>query len=293
MSNYGILGWPLERSYSPKIHNFLFKQLSIDSNYRLIKLNEINNKNVEELNKNYSGYNVTIPYKEKIIEATKEPILDEHVKKIGSVNTVKNQDDETFFYNTDYSGFLYFFEIINFDVKSKKVFILGNGGSSKSIHYALSLLDVETTIVSRRNSQRTITYDDLNKRAKDVDVLINTTPVGMPPYENETLEIKYENFDNLEFVLNLGYGLNNTFLKKFDESILKYDGIGILICQAIESFNIWTSSNITIPSIYDDVHRVVSDFQALENEVSDLKWKVGDVERMLSDKIDEIRKRDQ
>ena len=48
-----------------------------------------------------------------------------------------------------------------------------------------------------------------------------------------------------------------------------------------------------ISSIYDDVHRVVSDFQALENEVSDLKWKVGDVERMLSDKIDEIRKREQ
>ena len=98
-------------------------------------------------------------------------------------------------------------------------------------------------------------------------VILDVSPVN--------ISCLWFSINNLEFVLNLGYGLNNTFLKKFDKSILKYDGIGILICQAIESFNIWTSSNITIPSIYDDVHRVISDLQT-------------DVRSL--DKIDEIRK---
>ena len=261
MSKYGILGWPLETTYSPKIHNSLFKHFSIDSNYKLIKLNEINNKNINELNKNYSGYNVTIPYKEKIIEVTRNPIIDEHVKKIRSVNTVKNFHGQTFFYNTDYLGFLHFLEMINFNPKSKKVFILGSGGSSKSIQYALNLLDVKPTIVSRTKSERTITYEDLNKRIKEVDVLINTTPIGMPPYKNKTLEIDYKSFDNLEFVLNLGYGLNNNFLKKFDKDILKYDGIGILILQALESFKIWTSLDMSISSIFPVVQELILEIQ--------------------------------
>ena len=67
MSKYGILGWPLERSYSPVIHTFLLKHASIEGKYELIKMNEINNKNIDSINKSYSGYNVTIPYKEKIL----------------------------------------------------------------------------------------------------------------------------------------------------------------------------------------------------------------------------------
>tara|TARA_B100001175_G_C19111068_1_gene449798 strand:- start:35 stop:553 length:519 start_codon:yes stop_codon:yes gene_type:complete len=151
--------------------------------------------------------------------------------------------------------------MINFNPKSKKVFILGSGGSSKSIQYALNLLDVKPTIVSRTKSERTITYEDLNKRIKEVDVLINTTPIGMPPYKNKTLEIDYKSFDNLEFVLNLGYGLNNNFLKKFDKDILKYDGIGILILQALESFKIWTSLDMSISSIFPVVQELILEIQ--------------------------------
>ena len=59
MNKYGILGWPLERSYSPVIHTFLFKHASLEGKYELIKMNEINNKNIDQINKSYSGYNVT------------------------------------------------------------------------------------------------------------------------------------------------------------------------------------------------------------------------------------------
>ena len=255
MSKFGILGWPLERSYSPIIQNFLLEYVSIEGSYELIKMNEIDKKNIDQLNKNYSGYNITIPYKEKILEVCKEADIDIHVKKIGSVNTVKNKDGRTSFYNTDYSGFLNFLEIIKFNPELKRVMILGSGGSSKSINYALNLMNAETTIVSRKNMVQAISYEELNRRANEVDVLINTTPIGMPPYENETLDINIEKYNNLELVLNIGYGSNNNFLDLFDKNIAKFDGLGMLICQAIESFNIWTSSDITITSIYDEVFK--------------------------------------
>ena len=102
MNKYGILGWPLERSYSPVIHTFLLKHVSIEGKYELIRMNEINNKNIDQINKSYSGYNITIPYKEKILEVCEEAHLDVHVKKIGSVNTVKNKDAITSLKKTYY-----------------------------------------------------------------------------------------------------------------------------------------------------------------------------------------------
>ena len=215
MNKYGILGWPLERSYSPVIHTFLLKHVSIEGKYELIRMNEINNKNIDQINKSYSGYNVTIPYKEKILEVCEEAHLDVHVKKIGSVNTVKNKDGITSFYNTDYLGFLNFLEIINFNPEGRKIMILGSGGSSKSINYALNLVKSEAAIISRTNKEEAISYQDLKERADEVEVIINTTPIGMPPYENETLDINVENFNNLELVMNIGYGPNNNFLTLF------------------------------------------------------------------------------
>ena len=84
---------------------------------------------------------------------------------------------------------------------------------------------------------------------------IRDSPIGMPPYENETLDINVENFNNLELVINIGYGPNNNFLTFFNDKIQKFDGLGMLICQAIESFNIWTSSELTATSIYDKVFK--------------------------------------
>ena len=133
--------------------------------------------------------------------------------------------------------------------------ILGSGGSSKSINYALNLIKSQATIISRTNKEEAISYQDLNERADEVEVIINTTPIGMPQYENENLDINVENFNNLELVMNIGYGPNNNFLTLFNDNIQKFDGLGMLICQAIESFNIWTSSELTVTSIYDEVFK--------------------------------------
>ena len=75
----------------------------------------------------------------------------------------------------------------------------------------------------------------------------------MPPYQNAELPIDWSELINLKTVINLGYGSQNTFLNNFDDSILKYDGLGMLICQAIESFNIWTSAALSTSSIYGEV----------------------------------------
>ena len=75
----------------------------------------------------------------------------------------------------------------------------------------------------------------------------------MPPYEDTSFNIDWQFFDNLETVINLGYGSANTFLDKFDKSINQYDCLGMLVCQAIESFNIWTSADLSPIRIYGEV----------------------------------------
>jgi shikimate 5-dehydrogenase len=114
-------------------------------------------------------------------------------------------------------------------------------------------MNVNYYIASRGESIGTIPYSEISKISKSIGLVINTTPLGMPPYEDTSFDIDWQFFDNLETVINLGYGSANTFLDKFDKSINQYDGLGMLVCQAIESFNIWTSADLSPIRIYGEV----------------------------------------
>ena len=114
-------------------------------------------------------------------------------------------------------------------------------------------MNVNYYIASRIIKNNTISYDDITELKSEIGMVINTTPIGMPPYQNDRLPIKWKELVNLKTVINLGYGSKNTFFDNFDESILRYDGLGMLICQAIESFNIWTSAELSTSSIYGEV----------------------------------------
>ena len=108
MNNFGVLGWPLEKTYSPFIHKSLFDMTQLEGNYELLKIENIDEKNIHDLNKRLDGYNITIPHKENILGLNINSIVDEHAQSIGAINTVKSSGESIEYYNTDYEGFLFF-----------------------------------------------------------------------------------------------------------------------------------------------------------------------------------------
>ena len=253
LNKFGLLGWPLTKTFSPRIHELLFDLTGLTGTYSLIKKEEINQQSIVEINKDFLGYNITIPHKEKILHLDDTAIPSESVLEIGACNTVLNKNSKMYLYNTDFSGFKTYLDLVDFNFDKKSVLILGSGGSSRAIAYSLTLLKIKYHIVSRSDNDNTVSYNDISKLSSDIGTVINTTPIGMPPYQNAELPIEWKELINLKTVINLGYGSQNTFLNNFDDSILKYDGLGMLICQAIESFNIWTSAALSTSSIYGEV----------------------------------------
>ena len=87
--------------------------------------------------------------------------------------------------------------------------------------------------------------------------MINTTPVGMSHLSSASLDLDTNQFTNLELFLNIGYGYKNSFFEKFISEFESYDGLGMLICQAVLSFNIWTNLNLQVLDIYDELYKLL------------------------------------
>ena len=257
MSNYGIIGWPLEKTYSPIIQNYLFNMNNLDSKYQSFKIENLTTESVDTLISDLNGFNITIPHKEKILNLDIDFTIDEHVQKIGSTNTVRRTDDKIELFNTDFEGFTLFLKKIGYDLNKKNILILGSGGSSKAIKYALSTHKTKTHVVSRNQTDETISYVNAKELAPEIDLVINTTPVGMSHLSSESLDLDTNQFTNLELFLNIGYGYKNSFFEKFISEFESYDGIGMLICQAVLSFNIWTNLNLQVLDIYDELYKLL------------------------------------
>lgn len=183
--NYGLIGRKLGHSYSKIYFDKLFAQLKLDDyHYHLIEISNITNIGVIIEKYQLSGFNVTIPYKQQII-----PLLDgisEEAEAIGAVNVVKVQGKQLIGFNTDAPAFE---ETLKPMLKPyhKEALILGTGGASKAVAYALKHLGINHTFVSRTpNNPNTIGYDEAYERCKNTYLIINTTPVGMFPNTDNT-----------------------------------------------------------------------------------------------------------
>ena len=153
--------------------------------------------------------------------------------------------------------FILFLKKIGYDLNKKNILILGSGGSSKAIKYALSTHKTKTYVVSRNQTDETISYVNAKELAPEIDLVINTTPVGMSHLSSASLDLDTNQFTNLELFLNIGYGYKNSFFEKFISEFESYDGIGMLICQAVLSFNIWTNLNLQVLDIYDELYKLL------------------------------------
>ena len=236
MKKYGLIGKKLGHSFSREFFNEKFKQLDLKNHYyenyeleNLLELKEVIKKN------NLNGINVTIPFKEKILKYL--DIIDNTAKKIGSVNTIKIKNQKLIGYNTDTSGFEQ--SIIKLIKNRKSALILGSGGSSKAVQYALKKNNINTTIISRKNEKN---YNNLIK--EDIInnlIIINTTPLGMYPNIETCPEIPYEYLSHKHLVYDLVYNPKKTlFLKKAENQNCNItNGFEMLKNQANEAWKIW------------------------------------------------------
>lgn len=182
MKQFGIIGKPLGHSFSEQYFTDIFVREGIDAKYQPYELNNINE--VEILLEKLDGFNVTYPYKETILPYLQE--LDPVAKQIGAVNVVSHGKG----YNTDWLGFMN--SIHDLPQQHQRALLLGTGGVSKAIQYALEQMNIEYTLVGRTRREHVITYEDLSESVMAAhSLIINCTPLGMHPFEKEKPNIPY------------------------------------------------------------------------------------------------------
>ena len=241
MKKYGLLGEKLSHSFSPIVHNYVFDKLNIDASYELIECKEEELINYVNLIKSgvYSGYNVTIPYKKTIMKHL--DVIDDKALKIGSVNTVYFKDGKVIGTNTDYDGFLKTLEYYKIDILNKNCYVLGTGGASLAIAAVLNDLGGNVTYVSRNPKDNVIGYDELDNRS--IDVLVNTTPVGMYP-NVDACPVSKKVIDNSKIVIDIIFNPKVTKLLEYANS--EINGLYMLVLQAFKAEEIWQDKSIDL-----------------------------------------------
>ena len=251
---FGLLGGKLGHSYSPPIHNKIFEYININATYELIELES--SKLAEQINKlrtgEYQGYNVTIPYKKEVMKYLDE--ISPEALAIGSVNTIAYIDGKVIGYNTDYYGFYETIVYNKIEIKDKDCYILGTGGASLAIYKVLKDLGGNITYVSRTPNETVISYDELENRK--IDVLVNTTPVGMYPNIGVS-PVSQLVAQKARVVIDIVFNPLKTQL--LIDSNSSYHGLYMLVGQAIKAEEIWHNRNIDIV-IEEVVDYIVKEF---------------------------------
>jgi shikimate dehydrogenase len=231
---FGLIGKSLLHSYSAEIH----KRIA-GYNYELLEISENELPRFFET-RNFHGINVTIPYKETVMPFLDE--ISETAQKIGAVNTVINRNGKLFGYNTDFAGMRALFNYKAISVGGKKTAILGTGGTSKTAYAVLKSLDAgEIVFVSRTAKHDAITYDELYKNHRDVQIIVNTTPSGM--FQNsDSTPVCLDSFNRLEGVVDAVYNplRTNLVLNARNRNISASGGLYMLAAQAVYACELFT-----------------------------------------------------
>ena len=242
MKQYGLIGKTLDHSFSKSyFENKFITQHIQNASYSNFPLESIDEFKSLIKKKTFSGLNITIPYKTSIIPFLDE--LSEEAKSIGAVNTIHFKNDKLIGYNTDYIGFL---NAIKPFLKNtmEQALILGTGGASKAVVFALKKIGIKCSCVSRLPNEQQWNYDQLNDLIlKHHLLIVNTTPLGTIPNINECPNIPYQYITEKHLLVDLVYNPEETlFLKKGRKNLANIlNGKSMLIHQAEEAWKIWNS----------------------------------------------------
>jgi len=265
---YCLIGDPVNKSLSPIIHNNIFRELKEEKVYLTFNIEKENLKTTIDGFKamNIQGFNITIPYKKEIIQYLDD--VSEDAKVIGAINTVKNENGKLIGYNTDGPGFIKTFYDNNIEIKDKNILLLGSGGAAYGIAVSLVKEKVNKIYISNRNIdnakilQRRIniidksiltevgnlSLDNIDK--KSIDIIINTTSIGMYPMEKMS-PIELNGFSKDIIIYDIVYKPKETKLIKdgLEKGYKTFGGISMLLNQAILSQEIWLNKEIDLKVI--------------------------------------------
>ncbi len=230
---YGCIGEHLKHSFSKEIHielsdyEYEIKEIPKD------ELNEFMEK------REFLAINVTIPYKELVIPHLY--YIDDNAKEIGAVNTVVNRNGLLYGYNTDFYGMSLLIKHSGVEIEDKKVAVLGTGGTSKTARAVVKAMGSKEIItVSRAKRDNIISYDELYKNYSDIEIIINTTPLGMyPEILNQPVDLSP--FKSLKGVIDAVYNPLRTSLvtDAKNRDIKAEGGLYMLVAQAVKASEIF------------------------------------------------------
>jgi len=270
---FGLIGFPIKHSLSPWIHEQFFKRTDSLGDYSIIEIDTKHSfaEKMNELkNRKLHGFNVTVPYKEKIIPFLDE--LDEQAAKIGAVNTVLCKNGKWIGYNTDGAGYVRSL-VSKFPhlatEKDKKILLLGAGGAAKGIYYALQFDGYKDITIANRTiekakemigeeSNHVITIQQAQTALMQFDIIIQTTSVGMKPnIENSIIEIS--NVKENAIVSDIVYQPLKTKLLTEAEVVGAdiHFGHTMLLYQAQFAFEIWTGKSPTMDNLDDELQKIL------------------------------------
>jgi shikimate dehydrogenase len=262
----GVFGYPVSHSLSPIFQNAAFDYLELDYIYIPLEVKPENLKDAVNSIKifNWTGINVTIPHKKEVVKYLDK--LDKTAEILGVVNTIHNIDGKLIGYTTDGEGFIRSLkEDGKFKPENKKIFLIGAGGASYAICGGLIKEKVGFIYITNRTYEnakklkehiiqklnfKNIEIIEFEKRNnpeiwKDIDLLINTTSIGMK--ENDPLLIEKENISKVKFVYDIVYNRKTEIIKAAKElKIPNLDGISMLVYQGAISFEIWTGKRAPV-----------------------------------------------
>lgn len=271
----GLIGHPVEHSFSPPMHNAAFGALGMDYAYVAFDVDPLNLKSAIEGAKslNIKGFNVTIPHKIEVMKHLDD--IDDVAGLIGAVNTIDFKNMKG--YNTDGIGAVKAIEEVT-SIKDKNVVVVGAGGASRAISFYIAKYGAETLTILNRNVEKadslagdvldsdligdvkSDSISEIRSYIDDADILIDTTPVGMHPnVDAEPIVVAEDMHENLA-VFDAVYNPNETVLIKeaLKAGAKPVYGIKMLLYQGVESFKIWTGREPPVDVMEDALRKTLN-----------------------------------
>ena len=276
----GVIGHPIKHSLSPKMHNLTFQMEGL--NYIYLPF-DVPSSSVGDSLKSMSvlgirGFNVTIPHKEKIIQFMDH--VSEEASTVGAVNTIVNEGNQLFGYNTDVNGIVESLTPYKEEIANSIVSVIGAGGAARSVLYALIRhFKVNKINIINRTEERTesikdhfidkMRFENINTHElmakenlaqfQESKLIINTTSIGMAPNIDDTpTEIK-ESFNSSQIVFDLVYNPIKTKFIQIAESqgAEVINGLKMFVVQGAKSFELWTGKQMDTKLMQDELSKVI------------------------------------